>query len=370
MTKQEKLWGLALIVLAGGILLAFAACTVQTRTVEIALKPPFDISAIRTSVGKKDTAAFECAKPPKAMKDLEFESIYSNLSANSSIVDLEAQAAYREKTAPISRFENQITTMANRYIQSNPPRPEIAACTLDWLKRWAKQNALLGHANATGEQVRKWTLASASLAYLQIKDEKSLNKEDKKIVRQWLRKVSAHVVKDFSEDTDRMSRRNNHLYWAAWSVAVTSVALDDQRSFNWAMNQARIGIAQISAEGTLPLEIARGRKALNYHVYAATPLFLLAEVGLANGINLYAENEGGLHQLADLIMRSADDPSFFEQMTGEKQDMERTVTSTSMGWIEAYNKHYPSEKTEYWIKKLRPFHHSRAGGNTTLLYSH
>ncbi len=368
-SKQEKLWGIALIVLAGGVLLGFAACTAQTRHIEHTLHAPFDVSSIRARVGQEDTQDFKCAKAPAALKDLEFESIYGDLSENSSIVDVDAQENYREKMAPISKFESQVTSMANRYVESNPPRSDIAACVLDWMRAWAKQDALLGLANRTGEQVRKWTLASAATSYLQIMDEKSLNSDDERIVRQWLKKVSSRVVKDFSENTDRMSRRNNHLYWAAWGVAATSIALDDTKSFNWAMDQARVGIAQISAEGTLPLEMARGRKALTYHVYAALPLYLLAEAGLANNINLYAENEGGLHQLADLIMRSADDPSFFEQVTGEKQDMERTVTSSSMGWIEPYNKHYPSEKTQAWIDKLRPFRHSRAGGNATLLYS-
>ena len=59
-------------------------------------------------------------------------------------------------------------------------------------------------------------------------------------------------------------------------------------TFDWAMAAYDNGVNQIRPDGTLPLEMARGRRAFHYHLYALAPLVLLAEFGEANQLDLYA----------------------------------------------------------------------------------
>jgi len=43
------------------------------------------------------------------------------------------------------------------------------------------------------------------------------------------------------------------------------------------------GIDEIAADGTLPLEMGRGQRALHYHLFALAPLVTMAELAAANG---------------------------------------------------------------------------------------
>jgi poly(beta-D-mannuronate) lyase len=290
------------------------------------------------------------------------------MSDNSSIIDFNAYDNYAEDTKPIGRFQRGLTSMANRYVSSNPARPEIAACTLSWLKAWADDDALMGNVNRMGESVRKWALSPIALSYIQIRDEPSLNARQKRAVESWIRRVATAVVNDFSRDTDLSSRRNNHLYWAAWGVASAAAALNDVSMFDWAMERARYGIAQIEPDGTLPLELARGPMAMNYHIFAAMPLTMLAEIGEKNGVDLYHENDKGVRRLSNRILNSLDDPAFFVKRTGAAQDLSRSVTSGTLAWLELYDARSSNLLSESWLKTLRPMRQARMGGNATLLY--
>src|SRR5688500_3500518 len=120
---------LKMAVLAVGLTLV-SCMTAAPQAREGGIKPPFDTAMIRARAGEPDHRTFQCATPPEALHDLQMESIYGSLSSNSSVVDPEAYDAYIEGIAPISRYQKGLISMANRYMQSNPPRPEIAACTL------------------------------------------------------------------------------------------------------------------------------------------------------------------------------------------------------------------------------------------------
>jgi hypothetical protein len=80
------------------------------------------------------------------------------------------------------------------------------------------------------------------------------------------------VRDDYDAKPSLSSHRNNHLYWAAWSVGLVSAALDDRALLAWSLAKARVGIAQITNEGFLPLELERKGRALHYHVFAAAPV--------------------------------------------------------------------------------------------------
>ncbi len=350
--------------------LTIAACSVEEHTAmgSVRLNAPFNIEEIRARAGAPDEKRFICHNPPKALTNLHFESIYGNLTKNSSIIDPDAYEAYNEALAPVRTFEMGLTGMANRYVRSDPPRSDTAQCVLAWMKEWAEQDALLGSTNRTGEFVRKWTLGTIASAWLEIRDETALDEDDRRVVEKWIHDVAVAVQRDFSRDKDDRSRQNNHLYWAAWGVASAAMALDDRPMFSWAMEKAEYGIRHIRKDGTLPLEMDRGRKAFNYHVYAATPLFMLAEAGLANGVDLYNENDRALNRLGRRILRSADDPQYFVQKTGEPQDLTRTLTPANLVWLEVYNARFPSREGRELLKKFRPMRQSRVGGDATLLY--
>jgi len=350
--------------------LALSACEKPVPPPTAALNPPFDVASVRQSVQKPYTKSFACTPPPAPVKDLFFESIYGKKKKeNSSIVSPQAYKDYKEATKPIKALESGLAQTANRYVRTNPPQPEIAHCVMSWIAHWAEADGFLGEANSVGEFVRKWVLSSISLAYIQVRDEPSIQPHLHETVREWIHDIAKIVVRDYSEGTHRSSRQNNHMYWAAWGVATASMAIDNREMFDWAMNHAKAGIEEIQDDGSLPLEMARGQKAYNYHHYAAIPLFLLAEAGMLNGVNLFTENDHGLRRLARLILENMDDQSYFVEKTGKVQNLDRTISPSNLSWMDIYHKYYKDPAAVYWLDQYRPMKQSRAGGDVTLLYT-
>lgn len=334
-----------------------------------ALRPPFDLTLAQENVERPFTSDFTCPSITEPVRDLFFESMYDKKKArNSSIVSPEAYKAYKEETEGIRALENTLATTANRYLRTDPPRPKIAQCVMDWIVYWADHDGFLGKTNSMGEFVRKWALSSIALAYMQVRNDPAIPQELDDKARQWIYDIANLVIRDFSRGPDKNSRNNNHMYWAAWGVASAAMALDNREMFDWAMRQARLGIDQIQDDGSLPLEMDRGPKAFNYHHYAAIPLFLMAEAGSRNGVDLFAENDQGLRRLARLVLANMENQTYFEKKTGKKQDLHRTITSSNLVWLEIYNKHYHDPDALRWLREYRPMKHSRAGGDVTLLY--
>ena len=334
------------------------------------LTPPFDVAAIRATVGAPDAKPFTCKQPPAPLRDLLFDSPYSRNDPSRSLIDAAAEAAYKQENKPLSLYENNLASMANRYVRSNPPRADVAACLLDWLNDWAQGDALMGNVNEGGVNIRKWMLSAVANAWLQVRDEPSLDAEKRENAIAWIKKVAFAVRNDYSSDTQLVSHQNNHLTWAAWGVAAAGVALDDRDMFGWAMNKGRVGIGQIQQNGTLPLELARRSRAYTYHLFSAIPLFALAEIAEKNGVDLFSFNNEALLRLAQLNLKNIGHPDDFAQLTGETQEQPKRGDNADFGWIELYNIRYPNDPlAQVALNILRPLKSSRMGGDITLLYA-
>ncbi|WP_323690409.1 alginate lyase family protein [Rhizobium sp. AN95] len=55
------------------------------------------------------------------------------------------------------------------------------------------------------------------------------------------------------------SARNNHRYWAALALATVGSLTGDHNKIEWARQSYRIGVCQVTEDGTLPLEMQRER---------------------------------------------------------------------------------------------------------------
>ncbi len=66
---------------------------------------------------------------------------------------------------------------------------------------------------------------------------------------------------------------------------------NDRALYDWALDTFDDAVSRVAADGTLPLEMGRGQRALHYHLFALAPIVMLAEFGEANGENLYAAGD-------------------------------------------------------------------------------
>ena len=330
------------------------------------LRPPFDVTAARARHGSAPTT-FACPAVLSPVRDLTFGGFYEP-DSGSSVIDAEAERRYKEAAKPFDDFQKKIAEMSDRHVASNPPQAAVARCVLRWLDRWALARAILGQMSPQGGFVRKWGLGVIATAYLKVRDEPTLDSDAKRRVEDWIRRLAQAVRTEYSTDTEKTSRRNNHLYWAAWSVMAAAVALDDREIFGWSVGRYRFALDQIEDDGTLPLEMARRAKALHYHLYSIPPLVLIAETGAANGLDLYAERGGALHRLIGRTVAGLDDPSFFAARSGHEQQWGGTLNAAKVAWMEPYFARFKDAELVVWIRRLRPLRDTRQGGNLTVLY--
>ncbi|WP_260924708.1 alginate lyase family protein [Novosphingobium sp. 9] len=285
---------------------------------------------------------------------------------NSTVINAEADAQYLADTAPVTSFANAVTKRADHYVEAKSTADFDASCALEWLDEWARGNALLGKINRQGESVRKWELGTFATTFLKI-SHAHLDPEKQARVVDWLHKLAIAAKSDFSRDPDLNSRKNNHLYWAGWSVAAAGIATGDRSLLEWGMDCFRTGVDQIRDDGTLPLELARRNRAASYHMFAMQPLIMLAEAGETNGISAYAYNDGRLKKLIDLNLRALADKSVFQSLTGFEQ--EPSETASALSWMEPYFARFHDARLLPWLSKYRPMNTRRTGGDITALYA-
>lgn len=322
------------------------------------LQPPFP-APHNFSYPAKNIDCGEIPIPPTRM---DFFSVYKKGDKTRSIEDPVAMQAYKQSIQPITQFENKLTKFSNDYLRSDGHASQNSYCAFTFLNNWAEQDALLAPANDQGIAVRKWTLATLSTSYAQISNDSSLPLLENLRVKNWLRKLAYQVVQDYSAE-GKISRRNNHLYWAAWSVAMTGAAINDPLLFRWGMIQGQKGLAEIEIDGTLAEELARGSRALHYHIFASTPLLMLDMLARKNHFNFQKNYPGHLDALLRLNLEGLKNPGYFEAITGSTQDVSKIYSPYSLAWLEIYDCRHPL------LEKLRPMNQNRLGGDATLLYS-
>jgi len=305
---------------------------------------------------------------PIAPVPLDFEGFYKP-GTGSSVVDKDAMRRYRAATAPIADYENLITKMSDAYLGAASRDAALAGCVLDWLRAWARTGAMLKAESHQGGFIRKWGLAPVAATYIKIRSAAGLDAAKNKAVRKWIADWASIVRDDYDAHTERSSRRNNHLNWAALSVTWAGVALDDRALFDWGLAKYRIALAQIAKDGTLPLELERRSKARHYHLFALSPLVFIAETAARNGVDLYAENGGALQRLVARVVGSLDDPAYFERLTGAPQQWIGTLNGGKLTWMEPFYARFHDARLRPWLDRFRPLKNRRTGGNATLLYA-
>ncbi|MEQ1615365.1 MAG: alginate lyase family protein, partial [Hyphomicrobiaceae bacterium] len=148
-------------------------------------------------------------------------------------------------------------------------------------------------------------------------------------------------------------------------IAATALATDSDR--HWQIARAIMADAarDIAADGTLPMEIARGGRAIHYHAFAVMPLVVLAELGRARGEDWYALGDGALHRLVDVTLRGLADPALFDRLAQVAQ--QRPVTHVGgAGWLQLYGARFPERLQNRPLPDTKPGHRW-IGGDVTVL---
>jgi poly(beta-D-mannuronate) lyase len=361
--KASNIWLLlsALLVLSG--------CRESLSSVGFdGINPPYNITTVQPATGSP--AQIACARlPSRPAVDLVLGNVYKRSDPTRSEIDEEAKGTYLKQTKDLNIFQDKLSRSSNAYLKSGKKDYESAHCALDWLHAWAQEGALLGQTNVQGTYARQWALAGFASSYMQIKDYEPYDATKKQEIDRWLDTVAVKVMGDYADIAQSIGRQNNHLYWAAWAVTATGVATGKKYLYNWGVGKVKYALhTQIQPDGTLPLELIRGKKALQYHVFALAPLIMVSEVAMRNGENLYVLNNSALHNLVRRTFKGLEDPSYFEEKGKHQQIRGDTMSKGHFSWIEVYQARFPNAEMEQFLQQHRPIISPRTGGDMSYLY--
>ncbi len=351
-----------------------ATCVASVATAEgTELMLPYKIPA----VALKDTKPIlpTCmADLPDPIIALKLESIYDQTDKFHAKIDPNAKKAYDSKLKPVRDFTVEVTNMANKYVASGGKDVGQAQCALQWLSAWAQEDALGKLDTRQSNLSVTRIVAGLALAYTQLPSGTAgFPKAKRDEIEAWLQRRAEGAMATYNDGSDRKSNLQNHRYWGGLAVAAVGVATGRRDMLDWGVESYRIGVCQIDAQGALPLELARGERARDYHLHALMPLIMIAELAEANGIKAYEICGGAIHRLVRFSVNAMIDGQLIEQMAGKNQvalakNEDGTIRGDRVAWIEPYLKRFPSQD---WVSKLnfnRPLKSSKIGGNLTLLY--
>jgi poly(beta-D-mannuronate) lyase len=301
------------------------------------LRSPWDAREIKIK-----HVPYDCPAGNHLSPDLTTDRFYSD--SKSSVIDPEKWKAYVASSGPYKNLGQQIVDAADAYRTTGSR--QAAECAIRHMAAAAKDGVFTGKMSSNqAYYVQGWVIGAIAIAYLKIRDSGLIHPEQRHEILPWIVRVVQQTENYY--DTRRQKRtgdaENNHLYWAGVEISAAGIAADNRQLFNWGMTAYHSGVAQIGADGSLPLEMKRGQRALHYHLFAAAPLVYLAEFGEDNGLPLYAERDYALKKLVALSMGGMVDNSFFVRSTGIAQDTPSgPPTAEQISWAKIYAARFPN----------------------------
>lgn len=319
----------------GLLLVASAAASGQNF-----LRSPWDEHPVKLT-----DAPYACPQPIHIPADLTTDGFYSD--PKGSIIDPVKWKAYELSAGPVKKLGVLAVAAADAY-QTTGSRQAVA-CVLQLEKTAAQDHALTGKMSSNQAYfVQGWVEGALAVALLKVRPSGVVSPADQKLLTEWMKTVTAQTMDYY----DRLVARspdhlaNNHLYWAGVQVAAVALAADDHKLLDWALEAYRNGSRQITAEGTLPLEMRRGQRALHYHLYALSPLVYIAEFAELNGFHLYAENDSAIRRLVARSVAGLEGSGYFDRATGIKQDLPdgNPPSAEAISWARIYLHRFPDPK--------------------------
>jgi poly(beta-D-mannuronate) lyase len=305
-----------------------------------------------------DALAFDCPAPPPALKDIKAQGYYTDRA--NSIVDEGLKRENEEMTRPLTEFLGRVADMTDLYFADQDGG--AATCALAWMDGWAQGGAMLGKMvrvnNDQSYYMRKWTHGGIAMAYLRLKGQTTA--EQRAHIEPWLK---ALAVADLAYWDDPKKSRNNHYYWTGVGVMATAVATGDEALLRSAAGIYQKGIADIEDDGSLPMEMRRGQRALHYHNFALAPLVLMAEVARSDGMDWYAYRNNRINLLAERVADGYRDNAWFAQQAGVAQETRKP--GGDAGWVEFYRLRATHPEKFEDLHRAGPFRDPRLGGNLT-----
>lgn len=300
----------------------------QGRILSIDL-PETKVSSIHDvfrDIHKRNVGCTDIPVPPRV---LETYSKYDQSDRSRSVINAAAHSERKRIVQPIRNSVRAITVLAQRVSANGEQSRQHMDCLLRNMDRWAMAGALTAMKTSDAVLSRDRWVAEIALVLAQLKQRYDFGPKRSALYKDWLHSIAQSTVDAYSYRLGPKSKTNNHRYWAGLAVAAIGVFSDDETFSRWGWRSFEIGACQVDKNGYLPLELARGSRALEYHLYALRPLAAL--YNLRNDFRSTVEFQcfDGFERLRDATLRSLQNPNAFENYAGVRQVVKNNERSFS-----------------------------------------
>lgn len=329
----------ALALLAGVLLVEPLTVMAAAGT----LRSPWDATPPQQA-----TTPASCPRAPDLSAGIAATSYYAD--AARSIADPRRKREYDIAVDPLREAASSVAGMADRYRDTGDR--SAAQCAMAWLAKFAADGVLTGAISSNqARYVQGWIMGAFAATALKIRTGTGSSRETMR-VGDWLARMADTQVAYYEARAGKIDGRNNHRYWAGFAMMAVGILSERQGLFDWGVASFRIGIDQITRDGTLPLEMQRGARALHYHLFAAAPLVAIAELAAANSMDLYSEENHALPRLVHRALGGVDDSAFFTEKTGQEQEPVG-VDAAAVGWAAPYAQRFHDRQVAAFVARAQ-----------------
>lgn len=263
------------------------------------------------------------------------------------------------------------------------------------LARWARADALSDLVEAGPERTNANTLYSLKRALLGVLPAWALLAEratpaQRVDVVDWLTRrvadadASTGPAATRAAESSPTNRNNQRLMREAMVMALGALT-GDAAKFRRGVRFYLQMLREMRPDGSLPLETARGARALWYQRHAIASLVYIAELARAQGYDLYAADIEGrkLTRAIDFLLAEIAEPRRLAAYAGERQDLgfldTRPSGRNAMAWLEPWHRRSPTNLSAGGALATgdlvtttlaqRPLIDDLSGGNLTCLFA-
>jgi poly(beta-D-mannuronate) lyase len=305
------------------------------------LRSPWDLHPVKVT-----QAAYSCPSPAALPHDVAASDFYSD--PKHSVIDPKRWDAYNKAKEQYAQVTRAAEDAADHFQKTGSG--QAAACVMRILLAQTQANAITGNMSSNQAQyVQNWTMGALAISYLKVRtagpNALRATPEETVALQSWMKTVGQQIEAYFQQRREKKTKdgQNNHLYWAGFAVMSVGIAVDDRPLYDWGVGTYKDGVQRIATDGTLPLEMDRGQRALHYHLFALAPLVTMAELAAANGQDLYSYDHNALHMLVSRSMAGLIDNHYFAAKAGTTQDTPENgrIKPSDIDWILPYVNRFP-----------------------------
>lgn len=244
---------------------------------------------------------------------LQLVAIYTD--TRQSVPDAAAEKKNSDLTAGVDQFLRSIEQAIDR---PDVHRGDPAAdCAFENFKKWAIAGALTVEPkpyNRDGTVKRGEYLIGLNVLALKIK---AAGFTLDPTVITWLRTLN-HENMDFYE---KASNRGNLRIWAGTAAALFALVQPDAQALDFQNRVWREAMTAIHDDGMIDAELARGQRALIYHMFSFSATLMLRDAREALGYRNSPSDTAKVKSLANMIGRTLCDPQMLAGPARAKQEI-------------------------------------------------